>query len=428
MKFKWDSRYVAMGLTAFIVAICCIFFKWLLDNSVGLYNIVSLIAKALSPVVFALFIAILLDKPAETMERRVIIPMFSRSAYTQVSTKKTRSVSVAIVQLLTWFFIIGLIALVLPQIYRSIAGIISNADNYAASAQAWAENLFKNNPQYESYAVTIINSISSFVRDWIEKSVLPQLNSVITSITGGIIGFLRGILNVLMGIIMSLYLMTNKDTFLGQCKKLLYSIFKPKTANAVIEAATEINRSFGGFFSGKIIDSIIIGLLSSIALTIMKMPYCPLIALLIGVTNIIPVFGPFIGAIPSAIIILFESPVQCLIFIVFIFILQQFDGNILGPRILGSSIGLNAFWIMFAILLFGDLFGFMGMLLGVPTFAVIYNMIKRLTRVNLSEKGLPLETYEYINISSIDPATNAPLYKETKEKESEKAEKPQEKK
>ena len=397
MKIKWDNKYISFGLTAFIVIICSIFFSWLLNNWTSFYNIITIILKAISPVIIGLFIAVLLDKPVQVADNYIFAPYFSKDPYYRPSTKKSRISAIIFVQFVTWFFVFGLISLVFPQIYRSIIGLISNANTYANNAINWAEKMLINNPQLKDYAENAINNILTYLNTWSETSLLP----LITGITGGIIIFVKGILNLLIGIVVSIYLLVNKDTFLAQCKKFLYGSFSVKHANIIISFFEDVNKSFGGFFSGKIIDSIIVGIISYIVLTILKMPYSALVSLIVGVTNIIPVFGPFIGAIPSAIIILFESPVQCLIFILFILILQQFDGNVLGPRILGNSIGLSGFWIMFSILLFGNIFGFMGMLLGVPIFAVVYNIVKNITAANLEEKGLPAETSYYKNVEKL---------------------------
>lgn len=415
MKFKWDTRYMHLGITAFIVVMLSIFFRWLLENSAGLRDIIVLILKALSPVIIGLLFAVLLDKPSQTVERNLFIPLFSKGNQLRKSTKATKLSAIIFTQFITWFFIIGLITLVFPQIYRSIVGLVSNADTYATNARRWAENLLKNNPQLEDYAISIINSISVYLKTWLETDLLPQFNNIVASITEGVFIFLRGILNVLIGIVISFYLMVNKDVFLAQCKKVLYSIFKVKTANSIMDFFSEVEKAFGGFFSGKILDSVIIGIICYISLTILKMPYSALISLLIGVTNIIPVFGPFIGAVPSAVIILLESPFKCLIFIIFVLVIQQFDGNILGPKILGSSIGLSGFWIMFSILLFGGLFSFTGMLLGVPIFTVFYGLIKRGTKAGLEEKGLPSDTAAYLNITEINAETNQPVYKKEEE-------------
>lgn len=413
MKIKWDERFVPLGLTAFVVVVCSIFFNWALTNWHGLYKVISMIVSALSPFILGLFIAVLLDKPVQIVEKYLFVPLFAKEeSYTRQATKTTWVLSVALVQILTWAFLFGLLTLVMPQIYRSVIGIVSNVDKYTTTAATWAKNILSEYPELQVYVQQAIGSLTSGITTWIETALLPQISNVITGLTEGVFTLLSAALDLLIGIVLSIYLLLSRDTFIAQCKKILYGSFKANTANVIIDFFKEINTVFGGFFSGKIIDSIIIGILCYICTTLMKMPFSPLISLIIGVTNIIPVFGPFLGAIPSAIIILFESPFQCAIFLVFILALQQFDGNVLGPLVLGNTIGMSGFWIMIAILLFGDLFGFMGMLLGVPVLAVIYGIVQNLTNASLAKKGYPVLTTDYVKIKNIDPETNEPVYKE----------------
>ena len=210
--------------------------------------------------------------------------------------------------------------------------------------------------------------------------------------------------------IVSVYLLFSKETFIGQFKKLTYALFKPKRANIIIETARKSNEIFGGFISGKILDSAIIGVIAYIVLAIMKMPDTVLVAVIIGVTNVIPFFGPFIGAVPSFIIIVLQNPIQGLYFLIFIVVLQQIDGNIIGPKILGSSTGLSAFWVVFAILVFGGLWGFPGMLLGVPLMAVIYYVAQKTVSYFLKKRGLTTDTLAYVYLTKVDKESNQPVY------------------
>jgi len=208
--------------------------------------------------------------------------------------------------------------------------------------------------------------------------------------------------NILIGVIVMVYLLNIKGTLSAQGKKIIYSIFPVKTANQAIDEIRFVHRVFGGFITGKILDSLIIGILCFVLLNAMKMPYTLLVSVIVGVTNVIPFFGPFIGAIPSAFLILLVSPIKCLYFLIFILLLQQFDGNILGPKILGQSTGLPSFWVLFSILLFGGLFGFVGMIIAVPTFAVIYSVVSRLVNRSLTKKDLSLKTADYFDLERID--------------------------
>ena len=202
-------------------------------------------------------------------------------------------------------------------------------------------------------------------------------------------------MNLTIGIVVSIYLLFSKEKFIAQSKKLIYSVFERSTANNLISDFQMINRTFIGFLGGKIVDSIIIGILCYVCISFIGTPYPLLISVIVGVTNIIPYFGPFIGAIPSALLVLMVDPMECLYFVIFIFLLQQFDGNILGPKILGDSIGVSAFWIIFSVTVFGGLLGVLGMVIGVPLFAVIYNLVNRRVRKNLKKRGYPVETDDY---------------------------------
>ena len=207
---------------------------------------------------------------------------------------------------------------------------------------------------------------------------------------------LSSIWNIVLGLIVSIYLLIDKEKFCALSRKITCALFNEEHSQVAIDLAHRTNDTFGKFLSGKIIDSAIIGILTFIILTIFKMPYTILISVIIGITNIIPFFGPFFGAIPSFVIIMFVSPVKALWFLLIILIIQQLDGNVIGPKILGDSIGISAFWILFALLVAGKILGLVGMIIGVPLFAIIYSIIKDITESKLRKKGLPTETSDYM--------------------------------
>ena len=198
--------------------------------------------------------------------------------------------------------------------------------------------------------------------------------------------------------------------FRSQTKKLILSISRDRVAEEIFNFLNFANKTFGGFISGKIIDSIIIGFICFGAMNVMGLPYPVLISTIIGVTNIIPFFGPFIGAIPSVVIIAIASPIQALYFLIMVVVLQQVDGNIIGPAILGNSTGLASFWVMFSIIVGGGLFGFIGMILGVPVFAIIYYYAGRIIKTKLSRKNLPVETWEYTSYRKLGVPKEAASY------------------
>ena len=275
---------------------------------------------------------------------------------------------------------------------------------------AWINDFAKGDSQIADIAERVITEASNFFENWMKNTFIPQAEVYIASVTSGVILTVKFFINIVVGLIISVYVMANQEKFAGQAKKIIFAIFKPVRANVIVKTIRKSNEIFGGFISGKILDSAIIGVLAYIVLAIMKMPDTVLVAVIIGVTNIIPFFGPFIGAIPSFIIIVLQNPMQGLYFLIFVIILQQIDGNIIGPKILGNSTGLSSFWVVFAILVFGGLWGFPGMLLGVPIMAVIYYIIQNIVEYILKRRGIPADKIDYVNLNKIDKVTNQPIY------------------
>lgn len=401
-------------MTIFFVVAASITFFWILNRWDAVRAVITLIVKALSPFIYGLLIAYLLDKILMFFERKVFLRLgekaFPKNALK--GQKFARILSIFVTQLLTWMVVGGLLILVLPQLYASIESLINNASYYANEIVSWGGRFIEDNKQLETIAYNLVGNVSEYLTGLVKAEVMPRIESIVANITGGVISVVKWILTVLIGIVISIYIMYNKETFNAQSKKALYATFRPRIANIIMRETRFIHKAFGNFVTGKIIDSLIIGIICYVVLSLLAMPYGSLVSLIVGVTNIIPVFGPFIGAVPSALLILFESPAKCVIFIIFIIILQQFDGNILGPKILGSVSGLSGFWIMFAILFFGKLFGLTGMLLGVPAMAVIYSGIQRINNRRLAAKSLPTDTGEYKRMRYIDPATSRPVYRD----------------
>lgn len=232
----------------------------------------------------------------------------------------------------------------------------------------------------------------------------------INTFTLSIMNVLQFLYNIIVGAIISIYVMMSTNTFTGQAKKIAYAVLKPDIANSMIEVVRHCNQIFGGFITGKLIDSAIIGVVCFIVLNLIQMPYAMLVSVIVGVTNVIPFFGPYIGAVPSLILISLTDLKQGAIFLIFIIVLQQIDGNILGPKILGNSTGLSPFWVVFSILVGGGVFGFPGMLLGVPVFAVIYYLIKTFVEYALYKKRMPLETQSYIRADGYDMESGQLIY------------------
>lgn len=231
---------------------------------------------------------------------------------------------------------------------------------------------------------------------------------MITRITSGLFEVGAYVYNFIIGLIVSIYLLLSKNRLLGHFKKLLYTLCPPTPANRTLEIARYTNRVFKGFLVGKLVDSTIIGLLCFLGTTLLRIPYSLLISIVVGVTNVIPYFGPFIGAIPSALLVLMLDPYKCLIFVIFILVLQQLDGNVIGPKILGNTTGVSSLGVLISILVGGGLFGLVGMLVCVPTYAVLYSLIKGSAEQKLKKNGLPTDTQTYVTLNQINPETLAP--------------------
>ena len=313
-----------------------------------------------------------------------------------------------------------LIAAIVPSVTRSIQGIVTELPTEVNNLIAWWEEFFEGDTEAVTFVGGLIENASNALEDFLKNDLLGQAQTYVASIASGVYYGIKFLTNLIVGIIVSVYVLASKETFAGQAKKIIYAIFKPVRANVIIETVRKSNEIFGGFISGKLLDSAIIGILTYFILSIMKMPDTMLLAVIIGATNIIPFFGPFIGAVPSFVIVVLQNPMQGLYFLIFIFVLQQIDGNIIGPKILGSSTGLSSFWVVFAILVFGGLWGFPGMLLGVPLMAVIYYIAQNIVEFLLRKRGLAKDTASYIDLIKVDKRTNRPIY-ETSEMTEKKA-------
>ena len=292
------------------------------------------------------------------------------------------------------------LAVLIPQIVESIDNLAQSIYAFLPQAQNFLNDLIA---QYGTNEM-LVDVLSMLGVDISDPSMALQrlatrsytfLTQVLPNLFGGVMRFTSGLLDVVVGIIIAIYLLLSKEVFYAQVKKLMFAFFPRRVAQATLNLTHDSNAIFCGFISGKILDSAIIGVLCFIGCSILQMPYTVLVSFIVGVTNVIPYFGPFIGAIPSIFIIMIADPLKSLVFAVFVLILQQLDGNIIGPKILGDSTGLSAFWVIFAVTFFGGLFGFVGMLIGVPTFAVIYALVRNFAEFKLGKKGLKTQTPDF---------------------------------
>lgn len=319
--------------------------------------------------------------------------------YHNVKPRAARTLSTTFSTLVLLALLVLFGYFIIPQLVFNVPPLIQSLPDMINEFSQRLSDYLTSHGQSAQIITTISEKISSSFNQWLQADPL----SALVDIVGRVASVAKSLLNFIIGIIVMFYLLMSRDQFIGQGKKILFAVCKKRsTCDVILRHLRVINRIFSGFVSGKLLDSLIIGIICGICLSLLNMPYAMLISVIVGITNIIPVFGPFFGAIPSAFLLLLTDPGKCLIFIIFIIILQQVDGNIIGPKILGDSTGLSAFWVLFALLLFNHLMGFWGMLLGVPLFASFYYLLRELISSRLRRKNLPLATKDYVNIAGID--------------------------
>lgn len=397
-RFDPKNKYLGWGITAFGVIACCILFYMLLQHGKSIGDAISSLLGILSPIIWGLVIAYLLWPLTKVFQRKLFEPLLKKLRPKKpVRTSLARGLSVALSILVALIIIAALIWLIIPQIYTSVESIVLNYQEYYDTITGWINKFFENNPEVEEVLLSATGDVSDSLLDWAKTALLPSMGKVVTSVTTGIYAVLRAILDVLIGFVVACYVLSNMELFLAKSKMVLYSMFSVKASKRILKAIRFTDTAFMGFISGKVIDSAIIGVICYICCAIMRMPYVVLVSVIVAVTNIIPVFGPFIGAVPTALIILLVSPMKCLIYVIFIIVLQQIDGNIIGPKILGDATGISSFWVVVAITVGGGFAGVLGMFLGVPIFACLQTLVKYLTDRRLEKRHMPLEACEYVH-------------------------------
>ena len=389
MKVNWNTKYNTISVYALIVICCSIIFYFTASQIGSFSEKIGIVIGIMYPFIIGFAIAYLLNFILDFYEVKTL-------GKTQWFSKLKQSQRRSIGLILTYLTFAGIcylfIHFIVPQLIDSIMGFVNDIPQYVDNVTRLFNDLVREtniSPEYAALIQEQMNKYIQLVMDF-AKEIIPVVGNTLKIIASSI-------WNIVLGIIISVYLLIDKENFFAINKKIICALFSTKVANRIFELTYRSNETFGKFLSGKIIDSAIIGVLSFVVFSIFKMPYTLLISVIVGVTNIIPFFGPFIGAIPAFIIILFVSPSKALVFLVLVFIIQQLDGNVIGPKILGDSIGISAFWILFAILVAGKFLGLVGMIVGVPLFAIFYSIIKEEIEYKLKMKELPTETKDYMN-------------------------------
>ena len=350
-----------------------ILFFFLIYRFQGFGDAISKLTGILMPFIYGAVIAYLLKPVCNCVEN------FLRRLLPEKMGTAANMLAVTISLLFGILVVYALIMMIVPQLITSVTTLYYTARNNLNDFVDWAshQEIIASNQKLLDFIETSYDNLQDTLDNLVRTKLVPSMQSLLSGAALGVMSFVTFLKNIVIGLIVSVYLLASRKKFGQQGKLILYSLVKPRWANLIMEEIRYADRMFGGFINGKILDSAIIGVLCYIACLIFKFPSALLVSVIIGVTNVIPFFGPFIGAIPATLLILIQNPIKALWFVLFVLVLQQLDGNIIGPKILGNTTGLSSFWVLFAILLFGGLWGFVGMIIGVPLFAVIYDVLKK---------------------------------------------------
>ena len=412
------KKYFHIGVTAFCVVCACILFFFLIFKAGAIFNSIGSILSHLVPIAYGIVLAYLL-LPLNNWLNKSFVSLFSKRFKKEkrvVRTSKILSTTISI--LFALIVVTGLVALVAPQFWNSVTSLINTMPDTLSSLNTRLNESLADRPVLKENISELLVMAETKLREIAaDGKYLQYVPNVIDGITTTISALISFAENIIVGVIVAIYVLNNTKLFAAQAKKLTYSLFNVKTANSIIHNFRYTHKMIGGFINGRLLDSLIIGILCFIGMTVLRIPYPVLISVIVGITNIIPFFGPFIGAIPSTVLILTVDPKKAFWFVIFIIVLQQFDGNILGPKISSNLTGLSGFWVMFALLLFGGLFGIWGMLLGVPIFAVIKTIFAQSVNKRLKRKSMPVTTYSYMTTDFIEPIVTVSNDDENSEKD-----------
>lgn len=398
LKIDFNKKYNTISAYCiFTFAVCLILVILCLKSSV-IGGYIKEFFRVIAPVTWGVVIAYICNPMLKFFEKIFAKLIERRKPHPKIN--RCLSIAVSITILIAIISI--LLIIVIIQVRDSIMEILNNIPTYISQLETLITKWLGDYPEVVHYFESQLETIQPKIIDY-ANGLLNSLGDISMKLKDGAIIFIVALKDFVIGFIVAIYLLYSKETFMAQARKIIYAIFPRGMSKTILRISSKANRTLSGFISGKLLDSLLIGILCFICMSIMKMEFTALISVIIGVTNVIPFFGPFFGAIPSAFLLLISAPKQVIPFIVFILILQQFDGNILGPKILGDSTGLTPFWVMFAIFVGGGLFGFAGMLLGVPFFAVIYALISESVAFLLKKKRLSHRTKDYIEFDISNP-------------------------
>ena len=396
MKQK-DQHHIKWGLTVFCTVAAILVFYDTLLGSRFLLKVWRQFISAIMPILYGAALAYLLAPVVDWFDSAMLHVRLARKP-----GNRGRRVSLGIRSfsiLLTWA-LIGvmlylLASVLLPELYKSLLQLFSNIENYYNTISGWVVHMLETYPSLEHWVSEQMATYYQSMETWLQNELLPQATMVMSIVSGGVLGVVGFFGDLLVGIIVSLYFLATKEICAAQARRMACGLWEERSVYWILRGGHKVDRIFSGFVRGKLLDSLIIGILCFVGCSVLDMPYTPLVSVIVGVTNVIPFFGPFLGAIPSTFLILLASPRKALYFVIFVLALQQLDGNVIGPKILGDKTGLSSLWVIFAILVGGSFFGVAGMFFGVPVCACVYSAWDFYVNARLRKKHLPLETESY---------------------------------
>lgn len=384
MKDPKKERYIYLMLAIFGAISLSIVFFFFMFRLQGIGTALKQLGSILAPFIYGGVFAYLLRPLCNAFE----------TFFAEFLPKKTRRaagpLAVTLSMLSGIFLVYALIDMVAPQFVRSIVTIWNVLPDKITQLVSWCTQKFGEDERIVQFINNNYENAMTQIEEWVKNTLLPQFSNIVTGVGTTVWSVVQFFYNLLVGLIVAVYLLAGRKRFARQGTLIVRSMFNPKWSSIILEEVKLVDEMFGGFIDGKLLDSLIVGVICYISCLILRIPNALLASVIVGVTNIIPVFGPAIGAVPATLLILIEEPMKALWFLIFcVLILQQLDGNVIGPRILGNSTGLSGFWVMFAIILFGGIWGFAGMIIGVPLFAVIYDLIKKMVKKGLKRNDSP---------------------------------------
>lgn len=394
MKVDWNKKYNTIAVYSVITFFVCLLLYLVLKNVAVIGGIISKALDVTSPIIWGIVIAYLIN-PIMLWTEKALAKLTSRK---KPHAKLNRVLATIISVIVFLLAIASFFMIIIPQLIESVTSIFNNFDTYMRNFESWINQLLENYPELFKMIDDKFDQIRSAINSFID-TLIPQIGDFLVKVGGGAVSVVNVLKDFFVGLFAAIYFLFDKEHFQAQCKKIICALLPKSAQEPFFNICSHTNLSLSGFISGKIIDSIIIGILCFLCMLIMKLDYAMLISVIIGVTNIIPIFGPIFGAVPCGLLLLISSPKQVFPFILLIIVIQQLDGNVIGPKILGSSTGLSSFWVLFSIIVGGNLFGVAGMLLGVPIFAVIYSLVEEFINYLLRKKGMSTVTADYAVVS-----------------------------